>query len=140
MSKYLEKSQLSYLWQKIKDYVDSKMTSGSSFTYSTSERWTGDYWIDGKKIYCKTVSLGAMPNNTTKYVAHGVTNIDRFIKIDGVAKASSNGNHLILPYVNFYNSYSSITFYVGKINIELHTGGNNSAYDSGYVILYYTKN
>ena len=81
-----------------------------------------------------------MPNNTTKYVAHGVTNIDRFIKIDGVAKASSNGNHLTLPYVNFYNSYDSITFYVGKINIELHSGGNNSAYDSGYVILYYTKN
>jgi len=24
-----------------------------TFEYSNSEQWTGNYWIDGKKIYCK---------------------------------------------------------------------------------------
>ena len=27
------------------------------FKYSTDEQWTGEYWLDGKKIYCKVVSV-----------------------------------------------------------------------------------
>lgn len=27
----------------------------SQRTYSTEEQWTGEYWIDGKKIYRKTI-------------------------------------------------------------------------------------
>lgn len=43
--------------------------------YSTSETWTGKYWIDGKKIYNKTITglnisfddafIATMPFNTT---------------------------------------------------------------------------
>ena len=25
------------------------------FKYSTDEQWTGEYWLDGKKIYTKTI-------------------------------------------------------------------------------------
>ena len=60
MSKYLEKSQLSYLWQKIKDYVASQKVS-TSFQFSTSEQFTGDYWVDGKKIYIKSVYVVFVP-------------------------------------------------------------------------------
>lgn len=42
-------------------------------TYSTTEQLTGDVWIDGKPKYRKTINIGALPNNTTKTVAHYVT-------------------------------------------------------------------
>lgn len=142
MSKYLEKSQLPHFWQKIKDYVADHSNGGieyPNFRYSTNEQWTGDYWLDGKKIYCKSINVGAMPNTTTKKVAHGITNIDHIVNYNAMAMASSNGNTMSIPYVNFYTPYNSITFYVTKTDIELHTGGNNSAYNYCYVTVYYTK-
>ena len=30
------------------------------FKYSTEEQFTGEYWIDGKKIYCKVISVSAV--------------------------------------------------------------------------------
>jgi len=44
--------------------------------WSTTEHWTGKYDRAGNKIYSKTVNFGAMPNATTKTVAHGITTID----------------------------------------------------------------
>ena len=48
----------------VKEYVDS------SNSYSTDEVKTDEKWIDGKPIYRKTIICGALPNNTTKNVAH----------------------------------------------------------------------
>nr|DAL83801.1 MAG TPA: hypothetical protein [Caudoviricetes sp.] len=31
------------------------------FKYSNAEQFTGSYWIDGKKIYEKTINIGALP-------------------------------------------------------------------------------
>ena len=47
MAKYLDNTGVQYLWNKIKNYVDSKVVGG--LTYSTSEQFTGDYNYDGKK-------------------------------------------------------------------------------------------
>lgn len=58
MSKYLDKNAVQYLWNKMKDYVDSHSCgSGNGFTYSSAEQWTGEYWVNGKKIYQKTLQL-----------------------------------------------------------------------------------
>lgn len=105
---------------------------------SLQEADTGQTWIDGKKIYYKTVALGSMPNNTTKTVKHEIVNVEHFIKMEGVAWSTS-GNTMMLPYVNFYTPANSITVYANKTNVELHTGGNNSSYNVGYITLYYTK-
>ena len=37
---------------------------GNDFTYSTSEQWTGEYWIDGRKIYTKVVPAYSSKNAT----------------------------------------------------------------------------
>ena len=34
-------------------------------SYSTSEKFTGEYWIDGRPIYQKVINFGALPNGTT---------------------------------------------------------------------------
>ena len=49
------------------------------FKYSNAEQFTGSYWIDGKKIYEKTINIGALPNNNVKTVSHGINQIDRLL-------------------------------------------------------------
>ena len=110
MSKYLEKSQLSYLWQKIKDYVASQKV-GTSFQFSTAEQFTGDYWIDGKKIYVKSYNLGtfkkienianfdrniryefSMRANDKISGVNGIVNTDLFVTTGGDVYINTNGN------------------------------------------------
>ena len=62
----------------------------SDMDYSTSEQDTGCKWIDGKKIYRKTIDFGAFPNASSKNVNHGVANIARVVKIDGIISFGSN--------------------------------------------------
>lgn len=49
------------------------------FQFSTSEQFTGMYWIDGKKIYCKTVNIGSIPDNGTVNHAHGISSLSQII-------------------------------------------------------------
>ena len=48
-------------------------------SYSFDERWTGGYWIDGKKVYQKTVAI----SNIFKKTAHGITYLDKVIELYG---------------------------------------------------------
>lgn len=53
-------------WQRILDNTNYKELT--AFTYSTSEQWTGEYWIDGKKIYTKTFEYEKTGTGTQNYV------------------------------------------------------------------------
>ena len=53
-------------------------------SYSTEEQWTGKLWIDGKKIYQKTVDCGPMPNQTTTYVDTNVSSIETLVALWGM--------------------------------------------------------
>lgn len=106
-------------------------------SYSTEEHLTGRKWIDGKPIYRKTVDCGAMPNNTTKNVAHSITNLDEVITLSGNAKRSE-GTRLPLPFTSADNLTNNIQVYSNDTNIVIIAGTNRSNY-SGYVTLEYTK-
>lgn len=109
------------------------LLSGLYFDYSTSEMNTGAKWINDKPIYKKTVDLGALPNNTTKSVAHGLgNNIDRVIKIEGYSYSSSFGMSLFIPD-------SSFDVDVAGINIEISTSQDLSMYGETYATIYYTR-
>lgn len=45
-------------------------------TMSGTEHFTGDYYIDGKPIYAKTIYISSLPNKTIKYYNHGAQNVD----------------------------------------------------------------
>lgn len=105
--------------------------------YSTEEQWTGRRWIDGKKIYIKTIDFGALPNNTTKSVSHNISNLDYVVnKINGFK--SSSGQQISAPYAHptAISGQLKIDIYSDRIAIE-------SKFDfsgfSGYVTLEYTK-
>jgi hypothetical protein len=126
MSKYLEKSQLSYLWQKIKDYVASQKV-GTSFQFSTAEQFTGDYWIDGKKIYVKSYSLGTI--NAFKKIEN-IANFDRNIRYEFSMKANDK--------ISGMNGNSSTDLFVTTGgDVYINTNGN-ARYDV-VLTLWYTK-
>ena len=65
--------------------------------YSTTEVKTNKVWIDGRPIYRKVVDTGALPNSTTKTVAHGLTNVREVVSIAGIAYGENAA--MSLPFV-----------------------------------------
>ena len=78
--------------------ASNKLVTESDLTYSTSETNTGKTWIDGKPIYRKVINLGTLPNNDTKGVNHGITNINQFVNVRGFGTYSSSAICIPLPY------------------------------------------
>lgn len=114
------------------DKIDFTTLGGN---YSTSEADTGFTWIDGKIIYKKTVDIGNLPNNTSKSVAHNISNLSTLVKIEGAAKSSTG--FLPLPTV-LTVAANQVGVTVDSTNVNIYTGLDRSSY-SGYVTLYYTK-
>ena len=102
------------------------------FVYSTSEKVIGK-WIDGKPLYQKTVDCGALPNNTTKNVAHNISNISKIVNIFGIGIGD---NCLPLPYN--ITVTGGLQLYANNTNIVLATNIDLST-TNGYVTLQYTK-
>lgn len=105
--------------------------------YSTSEVDTGTTWVDGKTIYKKTVDFGALPNATTKTVAHGISNLYRVIKYECIAYNSGSSSNTPVPLVSAVGNNSTID--INATNIVMSAGVDRSAFDECYVTLYYTK-
>lgn len=124
---------------KIADTAVTAAKTNFGGDYTTSEVDTGFTWVDGKTIYKKTVSTGALPNATTKNVAHGITGYQNFIDISGW---STNGTVFTpLPYAPSGGTVPQVAVLVAinGDNITLETTTNRSAYTVSYVTLYYTK-
>ena len=96
---------------------------------------TSEY-LDGKQVYRKRLSIGALPNTTTKSVKHGLTNVT-FIRLQGVA-TNDSGTTIPLPFAS-PAAESIVSLSVNNTNININTGMDRSNY-AGYVDLYYTKN
>ena len=110
--------------------------------YSTSEIDTGYTWIDGSHIYKKTIDFGALPNNTTKSVNHGISNFNFATKIEVVA-VSTNGNETIpLPLPSKASSSDSLEMSVTRTAVKISTSNSgywSSTFPNCYVTLYYIK-
>lgn len=101
--------------------------------YSTTEHATGQKWIDGKEIYSKTVDCGTLPDNTSKLVDAGLSNVS-VIRIEGVA---IGGSSIPLPHISTNSVYIEIS-YEASNEVFIRTNGYFSTMH-GYVTLYYTK-
>lgn len=116
--------------------ANATITLNAEPNYSTSEVDTKVKWIDGKPIYKKTINIGALPNNTSKSVNHGIANLKRIIRHEGWALAS-DGTELPLPYADTAAS-GSVCVFASSADIRVVAGADRSGF-SGYVTLYYTK-
>ena len=106
-------------------------------SYFTTETNTGMKWIDGKPIYRKVVDFGALPNATTKNVAHNISNIDKIVKIDGITYSNYNYSPLPLVYNSSEAQYNT-EIYVGGTYITMKSTQNRSNV-TAYVTIEYTK-
>lgn len=108
--------------------------------YSTTEKKTGQKWIDGKDIYFKTVNFGALPDNTNKSVPHDISNIDLILFKSGIAYNEDKSTELQLPHIAFGSlSYYSISLDVNKTNVVITTGTDRTSLTDCFVTVYYTK-
>ncbi len=114
-------------------------TNGTSanFTYSTLESSTGNYWIDGKLIYRKTINIGNLPNNASKKVAHGITGLTYVIGWEGNAYLSSGAYWYPFPYTSPSGS-NQFSCYVTPTDVVVQTSSDRSA-TIAYITLFYTK-
>lgn len=61
--------------------------------YSFEEQFTGEYWIDGKKVYQKTVALTtSIPESTPYALPHNIENIDTFISMKAIYNSLRSGD------------------------------------------------
>lgn len=110
--------------------------------YSTDEKMIGQ-WIDGKPLYQKVISFGALPNQTTKRVASGLT--DELVVFIEACAVSSAGSRLIPAVPDPTSAQASFTWGIAMEydasthEVIIQCGTDRSSY-TGYVLLKYTKN
>ena len=115
----------------------ANMEKLGSIDYSTEEQWTGQRWIDGKKIYQKTIDCGACPNSTVKSVAHNISNINDIIDVRGCTKIGTT--YFSLPYVDRTNAANNLGVYANETTVYVTAGIDRSAMTPTYITLEYTK-
>ena len=106
-------------------------------TFSTTETAIGT-WINGKPLYRKVVDTGTLPNNTTKSVSHGLSNLRNIIHIYGAAKNTSNGITFPLPFPST-QANAPIYVYADNYNIIIGTATDRTVFSESYIVLEYTK-
>lgn len=94
--------------------------------------------FNGERVYCKTINIGNLPNNTTKAVESGLRPEEIFvIEIKGSADGSDDWLPLPNPHPNPDNIISCYLRADGKVVVA--TGKDRSTM-TGRVQIYYIKN
>ena len=101
------------------------------------ERWTGRYWVDGKKIYRKVISTGQLPVSGAQSVPLNITNVYRIFPAWGFAFSGTQRRSL--PYLAPDNPQNSIgcTQSVDGQSVSIRVGSDQSAYTESYVVAEY---
>lgn len=106
--------------------------------YSTTEINTGRKWIDGKSIYRKVINFGALPDTTTKNVAHGIVTLDTVIPGFPMATMDNGTIQMPLPR-SINNAVDLIDVYCGQTNVSIATWSATYVAWNAYAIMEYTK-
>jgi len=91
---------------------------------------------DRRQVYRLVVDFGALPNSTTKSVAHNLTITGgySFTRLYGASSDPSNKRYIPIP-----NANTDINLEVDATNVKIKTSGTFSSFTTTYVILEYIK-
>lgn len=106
--------------------------------YSTSEVDTGFTWVNGDKIYKKTINFGQMPASGNKAVNHGISGLKYLIKWEGMSTNAAGTTFWTLPIVNT-SQVANTAIDVTSTQIVIYVNTDHSG-KTAYFTLYYTKN
>lgn len=112
-----------------------------SLTASDGEEFLTGRIINGKEEYGKRIDFGALPNNTSKTISHGIN----FSKASFISMQCDfqNTNGYKISFQNYgidpTSNSSSIIAFIGNSVASIKTSSNMSNY-TGFVTICYTKN
>lgn len=108
--------------------------------YSTEEVKTNKVWIDEKPIYRKVVYFGDLPNNTSKSIAHGISNLGYIIHWYGFCKGKTKELQRPVPFPGISSTNDqAVRLYSNNTTLSIACVGDNSYYGDCYVTIEYTK-
>ena len=108
--------------------------------YSLQEQDTGFTWVDGYKVYKKTIDFGALPANDVKNVAHNIDNLRWVIRYFATSMNSA-GQFLTLPWSSRNYAADNIELQVDTANVKVSTSSSwPQDFATTYVTILYTKN
>ena len=136
LSEYLIRMGETVNSREIASYQQSSLSSGENIaTVPTGQKWFVDgdatQFDDGLRT---VVDFGALPDTTSKSVAHGIT-VDSntvFTKISAVA-SNPGSSYIPLPYVD--TGGNSVELELDGTNVIITTPSDYTAYTQCYVIL-----
>ncbi len=93
-----------------------------------------------RQVFRLVINFGALPNTTTKSVAHGltITSAYTFTRIYATASDTSGLNYIPIPYAS-PTLANSIELKVSSTDVTIITGSNRSNFNICYVVLEYIK-
>ncbi len=102
-----------------------------------SEIATNEY-IDGNRVFCKVINFGAIPNNTTKNVAHGISNFDR-TKIVRMNGSAYDGTKFVPFGLDSTTAANQVTWQIDSTNLTAVTVADRSGYTANRIYIFYYK-
>ena len=116
----------------------SEVTANNKHTFSTSEKEIGT-WINGKKLYRKTIYFGALPNTTIKSVAHNVSGYSEIWVDESHSYVISTENRFFpVNYPSSSENKYAWECYTKGSTVEMKTNANRTSF-SAIVTILYTK-
>ena len=105
---------------------------------SAAEYWTGRY-SGSSKVYSKTISFGALPNNTVKNVAHGVSGMILSGGVGPTMEGSYSDGTSCFPMHGVVPAGISVSWLVNATNVSCTTNFNATTFSSNNIRLEYLK-
>jgi hypothetical protein len=118
--------------------VTSAGAGAGGINFTTSEQWTGLTWIDGKKVYQKTINCGTVPVGSSS-VSHGIANLSYVNSIVATAAlpVAPNVYFAMLPYAD-PDPTANVTVYADLTVIYFKIGTGQGAFSNVYTTMQYT--
>lgn len=132
----LTQAELADIMSPLPSAFDMSGVSSDAYNFSTSEKVIGT-WTDGKPLYQKVISCGALPNSVRKDVAHNISNMETYFIKNAFAYKSA-ASCLINLYDLDYPTYS-IKISFTPTYIQILTKEDMSSYTNSYAVVCYTK-
>ena len=113
---------------------DPVAPGGDGVNYSFEEQWTGKLWVDGKKIYQKTVSIEGFPNNSQRTYPHGIEGMEDLVSCSGVMKTKLHG-FFPLPRASGANYPIQLSVDTSSVLIVTFTSSSDQEYPQATALI-----
>lgn len=113
----------------------------SFINYSLEEQYTGQKWIDGKKIYQKTLKIDKLPVHAVDLSS---LNLATVIKIDGTFCDPVSNNIIPCLFFAISGRHDDVNIQIlpsesGEMTLRIGTSSDKSMYTENYITLLYTR-